>query len=371
MSEQHDKRSNGGETRTARLAGTRWFGPVRRSARCLSIIAVLAGSIGFGWHASGQEAAVGSGFSPSSTVRPPVQNAVNLATERAREHIRRGLELGGRHAVYSAQIEFTQALRLIAGGLDLESGGREREAALEAGLRALDSVDSAKSNSTALVPAMQQQLANAQERLAFCGAHVPEASMSLYALGRAQVAAVDEAGEDPALAGPKAVAFYQAALAVDPANFLAANELTVLFVRYGQLAEAERVLTQAVSITPRPELWRNLSVIYEKMGNVELSRQARKQHDDLVAALKAKGEPVGQAQSIAANIRWTDPVEFARSVGGDEFDSPPSERAAGSPPPQAAKASPPPKKKSGLPLPEWLTVGLRNFDKKPSTTQIR
>ena len=137
--------------------------------------------------------------------------------------------------------------------------------AVKAGLRTLDSVDSVKrqrvvarridgnrskrhaANDRRGIGCLGNTTAidRAQERLAFGVGHEPTASMALYLLGRSQIAIMGETAEERALAGPKAIAMYQTALAVDPADYLAANELGVTLARYGQLDEAYRVLGTA------------------------------------------------------------------------------------------------------------------------------
>ena len=145
-------------------------------------------------------------------VPPPpasVRASRELAVRRAQENIRYGLELGSRQAIYSAQSEFLQALRLIARDLDTASATHGHEAALEAGWQALETLESPKpidmqaqtfpaaDPATSHAPptgagalpsdaptfrAMQRQLCYAQERLAYGGGHEPAASMALYAL---------------------------------------------------------------------------------------------------------------------------------------------------------------------------------------------
>ena len=206
-------------------------------------------------------------------MQQPARGAISEeALKRVQEHIRCGLDLAGRKAVYSAQEEFAQALRVIAGELDLASGTREHATAVDDGLRAIDSLEDAARNAapadaTSGLTAMQRQLLDARQRLAFGVGHEAPASMALYLLARSQTAIEGETAEERALAGPKAITLYQTALVVDPANFLAANELGVILGAYGQLDEARRVLLYAASIAPRPEIWRNLTVVCDRMGD--------------------------------------------------------------------------------------------------------
>ena len=54
---------------------------------------------------------------------------------------RKGMSLTVRGAFYSARAEFIQALRLVAQGLDAETGGTDRSRALANGLRALEEAE--------------------------------------------------------------------------------------------------------------------------------------------------------------------------------------------------------------------------------------
>ncbi len=325
------------------------------------IVAMTTATVG---RAFGQATAPGIDASSHS--------ATELAIERARGRIRYGLDLAERGAVYSAQQEFIQALRLLATDLDLPTGTRDHEAALDAGVRAIDSLDTsavaaiqAGAEPSSRVSAMQRQLFQAQERLVFGVGCRPTASMALYLLGQSQTAAVGETPEEKALAGPKAIALYQAALAVDPANCLAANELGTLFVKYGRFEEAERVLAHGVAVAPHPAMWHNLVVVYERMGNAAAARNAQAQCDALIAARRAKGENMDPlaAHGVAAKIRWTDVAEFVRCSAGDDCGPPVSHEAAAAGKTAAAekRVAPKlePKRAAGLSLTDWMASPLR------------
>ena len=318
--------------------------------------------------------------SSPSRVQPSRTAISDQALERVREHIRSGLDLAGRQAVYSAQQEFTQSLRLIANELDLAAGTRQHAAAVDDGLRALDSLDYVRRNgapadansaadASSGVSAIQQQLLYAQQRLAFGVRHEPAASMSLYLLGRSYTAIEGETAEERVLAGPRAIALYQAALVVDPANYLAANELGVILARYGQLDEARRVLVHGVSITSRPELWRNLSMVCDRMGDAAAARQARMQYEAIVAARPGDAK-AAQAHAIASNLRWVKTEEFAQCSGDVDFDNPPAPETGSRPPQQPAAAPPAPTRNTGL-IPNWMASGLRNLNGSAAPGQDR
>jgi hypothetical protein len=335
----------------------------------------------------------------ASSQPPPVGTAWELAVQRAREHIRYGLNLGSRRAIYAAQVEFVRALRLIARELDAASGTHEHEVALAAGWRSMETleyVNAAELPSrpssrpglhdlqtpsgagvspgyTTAYQAMQQQLSRASEQLAFSGGREPTASMALYALGRSFIAATDDSPEEGPLAGPKAVALYQAALVVDPRNCLAINELSVLLTRCGQLADAERVLLQGLTLAPQPQMWHNLGMIHEKLGNTALAGEDRRRRDALLAVQRSKGEDPRMAS--LASVRWMEPAEFVRCSGSDDFGQPANQDAESPPRQQAVaeRAEPTKDTQSSFPkwMPEWIVAEFKGSNRETSGGRTR
>ena len=106
--------------------------------------------------------------------------------------------------------------------------------------------------------ALQRYHTFATQQLAYAGGNSPIGSAALYGLGRAQSITTAGAGTRNPLAGPNAMALYQAALIVDPKNYMACNELGVLMARYGDLDAAENQFVHSLSIKPQPETWHNL-----------------------------------------------------------------------------------------------------------------
>ena len=125
------------------------------------------------------------------------------------------------------------------------------------------------------IAAQQWYLEYAQQQLAFAGGHLPAASQALYVLARIYTVLDKTQLETQMLCLPQAVALHQAALAVDPRNGRAANELGVLLVRFGQWEDARQVFLHSISVLPAPETWHNLSVVQARMGELEL-RAARR-----------------------------------------------------------------------------------------------
>jgi tetratricopeptide (TPR) repeat protein len=160
------------------------------------------------------------------------------------------------------------------------------------------------------ITVQQKYLEYAQEQFAQACGDVSAASSALYGLARIYTAMEDAQVDAQMLCLPKAVTLHQAALLVDAANANAANELGVLLARFGQLEDAQRVLQHALSIRPAPEMWRNLAVVHQRLGQYELARQANEQ------SLRMASRPGGTTYSGSAHIRWVDPQTFSAASPG-------------------------------------------------------
>ena len=160
------------------------------------------------------------------------------------------------------------------------------------------------------VIAMQQYYAFAQDRLAAASGGAPAASQALYALGKIYMALADESMSAKRLQGAKAIAFHQASMMVDPTNHAAANELGVLLARFGQLKEARSVLQHSVSVRPLTETWHNLSVVHQRLGEVDLSNQSRLEWQR--AEQQAQTSPGLGGSSVNSTVTWVDPQTFAQ-----------------------------------------------------------
>lgn len=240
-------------------------------------------------------------------------------------------ELAERGAVYSAQAEFVQVLKLVAQSLDAQQGATPHGDALTAGLQAMLEADDfapadarrgngmdlsrliamhrtpllKQADASQLTPlrALQAYYSFAQKQLALAGGHETAASMALYGWARLQTVI----GERSNI--PKAVALHQAAVAVDPRNFPAANELAVLMARCGALEEARQLLLHSLSMCERSETWHNLAVVYEGQGQNEQALRARNRCQELLAAERARQ----QADSTAGGkIYWVNNEAFAQ-----------------------------------------------------------
>lgn len=236
-------------------------------------------------------------------VSQPSRPAMQAVSERAFGITQNAIGLADRGAFYSSRSEFIQALRVVTQALDAQSGDSSHSTALAEGLRALTEADDFAPQGSQLeadldlnsivashrtpvlkqedlvgitsLVALQQYYTYAQQRLASASGHEPAASQALFGLGRLTVLMAERSADSRRLHAPKAMTLFQASLAVDSRNARAAHELGVLYAQFGQLEDARRLLVMSVNLSPQKETWHNLSVVHERLGEVELARKAR------------------------------------------------------------------------------------------------
>ena len=315
-----------------------------------------------GWARESGEAATGS-LLPLLDENAPRSRNLELTAREADRHTRRGFELAGRGAYFSARAEFIMALRLVSQALDAERQTTRHSRALAAGLTALKEAgdfvpkgskleadldlaaligghrttilkDGPTEDLTPLV-ALQCYFTFAQQQLGGAGGKEVAASVALHGLGKLHEAAGRQTATIRA-AGPKAMVFYQAALLVSPQNYVASNELGALLARAGRYAEAKTALEHSLSIHRQSAGWHNLAVVYGQLGRAELARRASR-----LAATARRAETArtgGPRQASPGQIQWVDAGAFARSFGptpnaGPTPSSPtaPTERNLGKP----------------------------------------
>ncbi len=170
--------------------------------------------------------------------------------------------------------------------------------------------------------AMQAYYSFAAQQLMQAFEHVDQASDLLFALGKLHsVMAAENVGQQPANRAV-ALVMHQAALSVNPRNFMSANELGVALADLGYLDAAKAALLQSVSTNPTPQAWRNLAAVHMRLGEDKLAQLANNE----AALVTAPGET--SESLIASQIRWVSPQEFAaHQTSGFEFNEPPAQDA--------------------------------------------
>jgi tetratricopeptide (TPR) repeat protein len=267
------------------------------------------------------------------------EGALVGVAQQAQESVHRACELARKGAIYSARAEFLEALRAIAASLDAHYSDGQHTAALVAALRALkeaddfavgESLEAARdvetirsshrtevlsaedSRQVSPMVAMQRYYEFAQEQLVMAAGGAPVAADAYYGLGKLYLALGEPTAVTERMHGPKAMAFFAAALDVNPSHATAANELGVAYARLGKWQEARRVLQRSVAVASLPENWHNLSVVHERLGELELAAQARQQWQRLAGA---------QRSAMPANglVQWVEPAALA---GGGQSTPP-------------------------------------------------
>jgi tetratricopeptide (TPR) repeat protein len=261
----------------------------------------------------------------------------------------RAFVLAEKGALYSAKAEFHQALRAIAQSLGAQSGSKRFSTAMALGLQALDEADDfatyaqngpvvnveliVDAHQTPLlkpydlsnvppVVAMQRYYTFAQEQLVTACGGAPVAARVFYGLGKLHMVLGAESATAERLHGPKAMAFHQTALIIDPMNYLAANELGVLLARFGKFPEARTVLEHSVAIRPLPETWQNLTVVHPELGEMQLAAQSEANWQYAVQQRQESGSSQLPAQG-SSMVQWVPPQQFMGMPGGPPVATPP------------------------------------------------
>ncbi|QDU76655.1 hypothetical protein Pan97_37090 [Bremerella volcania] len=276
-------------------------------------------------------------FVPATQSPAQIDHALLAVRGRMATLVDHGLILAQRGAYYSARAEFIQALRLATQTLDTAEKSHHHSDALADAIAALDEagefipagaqleanvdlnlvVDAHRTPvlknknleyETALTAA-QAYFAYAQERLNVACGGMPETARALVGLGRIQQYLNSTTGDNRTLVGPRSIAFFQTALAVDGSNFEAANELGVLLARYGQLEDAKQALLQGIKASPRAEIWQNLASVHQSLGEVEMARRA---------SLEAEAaHQFAKTNAGLDAVRWVSPEQMAQNGRAD------------------------------------------------------
>jgi hypothetical protein len=268
---------------------------------------------------------------------------------RAEEAARNGFNLAERGAMYSARAQFIDALRILTEAMDAQRGTTAHTRALNAGLRSLQEVNDfvpttgtletdlnfrmlvdshhtpvLKDSSLEQITSLQAQrmyLSYAQEQLAAAGADQPVASLALHGLGKICTVPAEMHGPPEQIAEAKAVVYHQAALMVEPKNFMAANELGVLLAHFGRLPESRSTLEHAVAMSGGPTEWQNLAAVCDRLGDHAKAADARQQA--VLATNRLQSSGYGTA-GMKYPIQWLDPESFSSTNSMIADAAPPS-----------------------------------------------
>ncbi len=273
---------------------------------------------------------------PASSVVVPAHDVTfDVITRRVGTLARRAEDLASRNAYFAARAEMIKALRIITQALDAQQGVKTHSDALGRAMRALQEAGDFAPQGSQLeselnlaqiisghrttvlkdehvgrmtpLSAQQRYLEYAQQQFKLAGGDLPAASYALYGLARIYTVMDHAKLETQTLCLPIAVTLHQAALLVNASNVKAANELGVLLARFGQWEDARRVLQHALSIESDPEIWHNMAVVHQRLGEAELARQATQQYELTLARRPMTGQTGG-----GESVQWVDPRTFSQ-----------------------------------------------------------
>lgn len=274
---------------------------------------------------------------PTTSRGEPTDAKVPESVQRQAELLlAEAIELADRGALYAARVEFLRVLRLVTQSLDASLGRPVHAPALLIGLRALEEADDfamadphlesdvalegilathhtpvlKQCDTSQLTPllAIQKYYEFACEHLALAGNRQPVASEALFSLGRIQSLLTQTQGESSSKT-PRSIAYFTAALTVNPRNSRAANELGVLLARRGRLEEARDVLSYCARTAPSAVALRNLSQVEERLGYRDRAHEALQMASRLTPADPAEVTPPGMPWGT---VRWVDATTFTR-----------------------------------------------------------
>src|SRR5690606_24666446 len=191
------------------------------------------------------------------------------------------------------------------------------------------------------VLAVQRYYDYACEQLTVAAHGERAASLALYGLGRVHASIASSSAPIIAAAEGKSAVFHQAAVLVDPNNYMSANELAVIAARQGRYETARDLLLQCVRVAPQPTAWRNLARVHRYLGELQLAEQAMMEANAAVAKAAGSGPAPGVVPSGAQpSVRWLTPEHCASS------SRPSTDRRE--PKSTSASKEPPAEKKQGL-----------------------
>ncbi|MDP6445537.1 MAG: tetratricopeptide repeat protein [Pirellulaceae bacterium] len=261
--------------------------------------------------------------------------------EQARRLIEQGALLAEKQAVFAAKSNFERSLNMIAQALDTIDRGVRRDR-LDASMTAFKEAGDLYAYSQSRRPpqlshvvlvhdtpvlkqiadldrlsypeALQMYFTFAQQQLVDALGESRQASSALYSLGKLHKGMASQPSPRDNLHGPKAMAFHQAALMIDPDHHLAANELAVLLAGYGEYEPAKQILIQSLSAQPTVAGWHNLAHVHERLQEFDLARLA--DYERQAAEQDRQRQPAPFAsRDEHGYVRWVDTEEFAQTAG--------------------------------------------------------
>ncbi|MDA7951915.1 MAG: tetratricopeptide repeat protein, partial [Pirellulaceae bacterium] len=267
----------------------------------------------------------------------------------------------------SARARFTDALYLLANGYDVYRNDHHASDALSEGLLTLREVQDFQNQNTTDIQTVQiiqshqstalkdrpveelkrftlievhhAYFTHAQNQIILACQHEPQAASALLALGKLE----RYLGNTPQNQGillnnPRRLLFYQAALATDKNNYLAANELGVLYTKLGNYNAAKETFLTSLASHPTPETWHNLKTLHKAHNEGALAQLAQQEESRLRQRLALAKTGKG-AEAIAWVNRQT--FDQRHATTQPNLRSANHQRGAKTPNTSHSKAAPP------------------------------
>lgn len=287
---------------------------------------------------------------PAATANSSQLRMPPFIAQQVAQHVDYGQDLADRGATHSARSEYMRALDVVAHALDAQQNSNYHRKALREALTALDETDdltphveqgdagwrrSVEKHSTPVLKmpemqnmhpfvAMQKYCEFAGQRLVAAMGNEPSASKALYGMARLELLMETPTTSQASLAGPRAIVLHQAALRVDANNFQAANELGVLFAKYGQFEQARAAFLHSIRVEPQPVTWKNLAKVSNLLGDRETAHAAKHQQQWLAKQLEGEQGNPGGAYSMG--VKMVDPITFANLPSSEHAIGPTTPR---------------------------------------------
>ncbi|MGE0760075.1 MAG: hypothetical protein AB7F89_05990 [Pirellulaceae bacterium] len=175
-----------------------------------------------------------------------------------------------------------------------------------------------KSPADAVAPAeaLRRYSDFAVTHFARAGRHLEPVAEALYALGKLSFAQAEASADSRRAHLSTATICFRSTLRIHDQHALAANELAVILAREGRLREARDLLQLSVAVQPHAETWRNLSVVHQRLGDLEWATRSLA-HWQLAQDRVDRGQPQVTTATNGSAVYWVDKATFERgSLGG-------------------------------------------------------
>jgi len=284
------------------------------------------------------------------TTHRPVQR-LNLVKQRAtpqveakaREQVRYGQSLARRRAFFASREELIRALLLIASSYRTEAGPHAYPERLAQALVAMDEASGLmKFTQDVNSPLLQQTLFSHQTQIlspediqnitpmraigaysSFAQAQIEQAigmsaagSEALHALGRLESISPETNVIQARVNQTKTLVFYRAAINIDPANTICANDLGVLLYKMGRLQEAEHALKASLESAQTQLTWKNLSLVHSQLAATARNNDERNRQLSLANSAAQQAERFASVATSdqSSDGQWATATEFQNNA---------------------------------------------------------